>query len=171
GFYYSFRIIDPVIDKTNKEQVSVSLKLAVMKTSAPPVLVKRSGQSPAAPTSNDPVVVSIVTSPSKSPEEQIYLRWSTDFFITSHLVLAAGSGSNYSATIPAQPAGTAVQYCALTSTVDLAPFLTSGIIDSLTLATTGTFEVVSTAAAPTSSPALALTPIRTATAVDVPDNS
>ena len=134
GFYYSFRIIDPVIDNWNNQIVGVSLKLAVMKTSAPPVSVSRSGQTPIAPTSGDPVVVSIVTSQAKSPEERIYLRWSTDFFITSHLVQAAGSGVNYSATIPAQPAGTAVQYCITTSTVDLAPFVTSGKIDSLTLA-------------------------------------
>jgi arylsulfatase A-like enzyme len=136
GFYYSFRIIDPVIDNWNNQIVGVSLKLAVMKTSAPPVSVSRSGQTPIAPTSNDPVVVSIVTSHLKSAEERIYLRWSTDFFITSHLVQAAGSGINYSATIPAQPVGTAVQYCITTSTVDLSPFVRSGKIDSLTLAAT-----------------------------------
>ena len=134
GFYYSFRIMDPVIDNWNNQIVGVSLKLAVMKTSAPPVSVSRSGQTPIAPTSGDPVLVSILTSQPKSTEERIYVRWSTDFFITSHLVQAAGSGVNYSATIPAQPAGTAVQYCITTSTVDLAPFVTSGKIDSLTLA-------------------------------------
>jgi arylsulfatase A-like enzyme len=155
AFYYSFRILDPVIDKAERVhgglRVSDRLKVAVMKTSAPPVSVSRSGQIPTTPTSDDSVVVSIVTSQSKSVEERIYLRWSTDFFITSNLVEAVGSGVNYSASIPAQPAGTAVQYCIITSTVDLSPFLTSGKIDSRTLATSGIFKVV-TSGAPSTPP-------------------
>ena len=133
GFYYSFRLLDPT-------------QLAVMKTSAPPVSVSRSGQSPEDPTPDDPIVVSILTSQIKSVEELIYLRWSTDFFVTSHMIEATGSGMDYSATIPAQPAGTAVLYTIVTSTTDLSPFVTSGTIDSLTLATTGVFKVVPTLA-------------------------
>lgn len=136
GFYYSFRILDLL------RKVPTSLKLAVMKTSAPPLSVDRGGQTPGSPTSNDSVVVGIVTSQSKSPEERIYLRWSNDFFATSHLVQATGSGVNYSATIPAQPAATAVQYCLLTTTVDLTGVSASGIIDALTLATTNNFKYV-----------------------------
>jgi uncharacterized repeat protein (TIGR01451 family) len=134
GFYYSFRIIDPY------PKFGLSLQLAVMKTSAPPVSVSWSGQTPTTPTSDDPVIVSMVTSQPKSVEERIYLRWSTDFFITSNVVEATGSGVDYSATIPAQPAGTGVQYSIPTSTVDLSPFVTSGIIDALTLATTPTVK-------------------------------
>ena len=136
GFYYSFRVIDQT------PQSGDSLTLAVMKTSAPPVSVSQNGQTPPHPTFDDPVVVSILTSQPKSAEERIYLRWSTDFFITSQLVEADGSGINYSATIPAQPDGTAVQYSILTSTVDLSPFATSGKIDSLTLATTPIFKML-----------------------------
>jgi arylsulfatase A-like enzyme len=136
GFYYSFRILDPIAPPP------ISLTLAVMKTSAPPVSVSWGGQTPTTPTPDDPIVVSIVTSSPKSVEERIYLRWSTDFFITSHLVEAVGSGVNYSATIPAQPAETGVEYSIITSTVDLSPFVTSGIIDSLTLAASITFKVV-----------------------------
>jgi hypothetical protein len=136
GFYYSFRILDPIASPP------ISLTLAVMKTSAPPVSVSWGGQTPTTPTPDDPIVVSIVTSSPKSVEERIYLRWSTDFFITSHLVEAVGSGVNYSATIPAQPAETGVEYSIITSTVDLSPFVTSGIIDSLTLAASITFKVV-----------------------------
>ena len=113
GFYYSFRLLS--------WRSNANLIATVMKTSAPPASVSVSGQTPVAPTSNDPVVVGIVTSQAKSAEERIYLRWSTDTFITSHMVEAAGSGVNYQATIPAQQAGTAVQYCLATSTVDLAP--------------------------------------------------
>jgi hypothetical protein len=75
-------------------------------------------------------------------EERIYLRWSTDLFITSHLVEAEGSGVSYSATIPPQPAGTLVLYTIITSTADLSAYSTSGMIDSLILATTGVFNAV-----------------------------
>jgi len=139
GFYYSFRVLDPS-------------QLTVMKTSAPPVSVSRSGQSPETPTSDDPIIISILTSQLKSVEERIYLRWSTDFFITSNVVKAAGSGVNYSATIPPQSAGTAVQYCVLTSTTDLSPLVTSGAIDSMTLAVSGVFTFVTSGATPTPTP-------------------
>ncbi|TMP95377.1 MAG: hypothetical protein E6L08_01845, partial [Verrucomicrobia bacterium] len=62
GFYYSFRILN--------WRLNYSLTLSVMKTSAPPVSVSVVGQTPTAPTSNDPVFVSIVTSQPKSVEER-----------------------------------------------------------------------------------------------------
>ena len=142
GFYYSFRILD--------WRINNDLTIAVMKTSAPPVSVSVSGQTPATPTSNDAVVVSIVTSQPKSTQERIYLRWSTDTYITSHMVEAVGSGVNYSAVIPAQPAGTSVQYCVATSTVDLSQLTASGTIDFLILSTTSnTHFVVAPGATPT----------------------
>jgi len=136
GYYYSFRILDW------QSQVGSSMKVAVMKTSAPPVAVRLSGQTPTAPTSNDPVVVSISTSQPKSVEERVYLRWSTDMFVSSHVIEASGSGQNYAATIPAQQAGTGVQYSAVISTVDLTPAVASGAIDSLTLATSSVSHFV-----------------------------
>src|SRR5207247_10115311 len=129
GFYYSFRILNQKRDNDR------SAKLAVLKTSAAPVTVALAGQVPTAPSSDDATLVSIVTSQPKCIEERIYLRWSTDTFVTSNMVEATGSGVNYSATIPPQPAGTSVQYCITTSTVDLSSALASGIIDSLTLST------------------------------------
>src|SRR4029450_8886193 len=123
-------------------QGGAEMTLAVMKTSAPPVSVSRSGQTPAEPTPLDPITVSIATSQAKSVEERIYLRWSTDLFITSHLIEAEGSGVSYSATIPPQPAGTLLLYTIITSTADLSAYSTSGAIDSLILATTGVFNAV-----------------------------
>jgi arylsulfatase A-like enzyme len=128
GFYYSFRLLDYAGQRT------APMKLAVMKTSGPPVIVKPAGQTPAQPTSADPVIVSITASQPKSPEERIFLRWSTDFFITSHMVRATGSGINYAATIPAQASGTAVQYSIVTSTLDLSSAVASGVIDESALA-------------------------------------
>jgi len=136
GFYYSFRLLDPLIPSP------ASLNLAVMKTSAPPVSVSRIGQTPIVPRPGDPIVVTIATSQPKSSEERIYLRWTTDSFISSNLVQASGSGVSYSATIPAQPAGTFVQYSIVTSTVDFDPVLKSGEIDPLILATTGPFNAI-----------------------------
>src|SRR5262249_12775780 len=49
--YYSFRILDL------KNPVGVDMKLAVMKTSAPPVAPSRTSQIPANPTPRDPIMV------------------------------------------------------------------------------------------------------------------
>ena len=135
GYWYSFRII-------NHMHIDDPLTIAVMKTSAPPVTVGQIEQTPVTPAPDEPVVVSFLTNQVKSAEERIYLRWSTDFFITSHIVEATGSGMNYSATIPPQPAGTALQYRIVTSTTDLSSFVASGSIDSLTLSTSSTFKFV-----------------------------
>jgi hypothetical protein len=160
GYYYSFRILDWI------NQIGASMKLAVMKTSAPPTLVRLNGQTPTTPTSDDSVTIGILTNQPKSVEERIYLRWSTDFFVTSHIVEAAGSGLNYSAIIPAQPAGMGVQYCITTSTVDLSPFVTSGTIDSLTLSTSSNSHfVVAQGATPSPTPTPTATPTATPTPI------
>jgi arylsulfatase A-like enzyme len=134
--YYSFRILDL------KNPVGVKMNLAVMKTSAPPVTPSRTGQIPVNPTPRDPITVEIATSQPKSAEERIYLRWSTDSFITSQILEAVGSGTNYSATIPPQPKGTLVLYTIITSTADLTPYSTSAVIDPLILATTNVLNAV-----------------------------
>ena len=137
GFYYSFRAIKE-FDSNDR-----TLRLTTMKTSAPPITVSRMGQTPAQPTPNDAVTVQILTSQPKSPQERIYLRWSTDTFVTSHMIEAEGSGTNYSAQVPQQRAGTAVQYCITTSTSDLSQMSGSGAIDLLTLQTSAVFKFVS----------------------------
>lgn len=135
-YYYSFRLLDYA------DQAHANMELAVLRTSAPPVSVTRSGQTPEVPTSSQPVVVNIALSQPKSQQEHVYLRWSTDTFVTSHIVPATGSGVSYSDTIPAQPSGTAVQYSLLTSTADLSSAVYSGIIDPLTLSVTVNFKYV-----------------------------
>jgi arylsulfatase A-like enzyme len=135
-YYYSFRLLDFV------GQAHANMELAVLKTAAPPVSITWSGQTPAVPTASQPVVVDIALSHSKSPQEHVYLRWSTDTFVTSHIVPAAGSGINYSATIPGQPPGTAVQYSLLTSTADLSSAVYSSVIDPLALSVSVNFKYV-----------------------------
>ena len=55
GYYYSFRILDWI------NQIGASMKLAVMKTSAPPITVRLNGQTPTTPTSDDSVNIGILT--------------------------------------------------------------------------------------------------------------
>ena len=155
GFYYSFRLLAQIY------QGNSSRLLGVMKTAAPPVSVSLGAQTPTAPTANDSIVISIVTSQSPSPQEQIYLRWSTDTFLTSNMIVATpgGDGIHYSAVIPPQQAGTSVEYCITTSTVDLTQAATSGIIDSLTLSTSPhSHYVVAEGATPTATPTPAPSP-------------
>jgi hypothetical protein len=169
GFYYSFRILAQLYPATGG--VNPNRLLAVMKTSAPPVSVSLGGKTPSAPTSNDPVVVSIVASQLPSVQEQIYLRWSSDTFVTSHMVSAVpgGDGVSYSTTIPAQPAGTSVEYCITTSTVDLTQVSGAGIIDSLTLATSPhSHYVVTPGGTPTATPSPTATPTSPPTAAPPP---
>lgn len=132
--YYSFRVIDtatlPLTD----------MVLAVLRTSAPPVTVTRTEQIPKYPGPNTAITVKIATSQPVSPEERIFVRWSNDFFVTSHLAEATGSGTSYTATIPPQPAGISSLYSIVTSTIDLTPYTYSGVIDQLILAMNGVFN-------------------------------
>ena len=66
---------------------------------------------------DEAVVVSITTSANPSPEELIYLRYTTDSWTTSNLVDVNMIGSDGTATIIGQPEGTTVQYYAFSSTV------------------------------------------------------
>src|SRR5947207_14387670 len=64
-----------------------------------------------------------------------------------------------SATIQAQPAGTSIEYCITTSTVDLTQVSGAGMIDSLTLATSPhSHYVVAEGATPTATPTPAPSP-------------
>jgi GH15 family glucan-1,4-alpha-glucosidase len=126
GFYYSFRTLNPPTNAT--------ATLAVMKTSARPVSIIRTGQTPAVPRTNDTVTISIALGASKSPEENIFVRWTTNSFATSSFAQASGSGTSYTATIP--PTGTddiTVIYYILSSTVTPAGGLTGSNADALTL--------------------------------------
>lgn len=145
---YSFRVLDPLTDDAGPP----TLNLGVFKTSAPPVELSWSGQSPAAPTEADPTTVSFTTTQPPSPEEKLYVRWTTNTFTDSALVPAIGSGTTHSATIPPRPANTLVQYTIVSSTVDLTPYTKSGTIDALTLAVTVQYRFVPTAVSPTPTP-------------------
>jgi hypothetical protein len=143
GFYYSVRIIDT----DAQARPGVDMSLAFMKTSAPPVGITRTGQSPQSPAPGEPIVVSMATSLPKSPQERVYLRWSNDWFLTSNIIEAtpSGDGVSYSATIPSQPVATTCFYSVLTSTANLNGYTASGPINELTLAVNGIFKALVTA--------------------------
>ena len=61
-------------------------------------------------------VVTITLSGSKSTEEKVYIRYTTDGFATSKHVLATGSGTSYTAEIPLS---SSIEFYGLTTTVDL----------------------------------------------------
>ena len=131
-----------VVDTWGQPYPGIGNSLEVMKMSAPPVTISRTGQAPQYPTSSDPITVIITTNQVRSVEERVYLRWSNDWFITSHIIEASpgSDGVTYTATIPPQPDGNSCFYTVLTSTVDLTGYTGSGIIDDLTLAVNGIFK-------------------------------
>jgi hypothetical protein len=61
--------------------------------------------------------VNITLSAAKSTEEKVYLRYTTNNWSTSSFVLASGSGTAYTATIPGQGDETSVSYYVLTTTL------------------------------------------------------
>ncbi|NQU68542.1 MAG: T9SS type A sorting domain-containing protein [Candidatus Marinimicrobia bacterium] len=62
-----------------------------------------------------------------SPEEIIYLRYSTDEWATFHFLQMMGSGSERSATIPDYPIGTAIAYYVMSTTLS---FQTGNALDN-----------------------------------------
>jgi len=171
GFYYSVRLVDT----DAQARPGSNMSLSFMKTSASPVGITRTGQNPRNPKSNVPIVVSMATSQPKSPEERVYLRWSTDWFVTSNMIEATqgGDGVTYSATIPPRPPRTACYYTVLTSTADLNGHTTSADIDELALAVNGVFNVLPTptpAPTPTPTPTAIPTPTPTPTIVKQPED-
>jgi arylsulfatase A-like enzyme len=118
GSYYSFRCLD-----TKKPSVD-AVRVGVFRTTNAPVNVAL-----AAPSGH---TINVTLSAPKSSEERVYVRWSSDTFVTSHMIEAAGVGTQYSATIPTQ--AVPVQYTAVTSTADLSQLVYAGEIDGRTLA-------------------------------------
>ncbi|MEI6084660.1 MAG: TIM-barrel domain-containing protein [Verrucomicrobiota bacterium] len=126
GLVYSFRVLPPV--------ENASAKIAVMSTSNQPVAVAFSNISPAFPSSNETVTITITLSAPKSAQENIYVRYTTDNWASSQFVLATGAGTIYTAVLPAVPHGTLVKYYIMTTTATTGTGLNHSTADSLTLA-------------------------------------
>jgi hypothetical protein len=87
-------------------------------TSNDPVSVSRTGASYV----NGQVVISISSSATPSSGERVFVRYrvgTNNFTSSTSLVQATGSGTNWTATLPAQSCGSTIYYYVFTSTRDL----------------------------------------------------
>ncbi|MBU2556121.1 MAG: hypothetical protein KKF98_16850, partial [Bacteroidetes bacterium] len=87
-----------------------------METSAEPVAIT-SVSVPATVLPDEDVVIGVTTAAAPSPEELVYLRYTTTAWNTSEVLVVAMTGVNGVATIPGQPDNTTVDYYVFTSTV------------------------------------------------------
>lgn len=106
--YYTFTIAD-VADGTNSQGF-------VMETSASPISISSVSDNHGSGVSNTSITVSITLSGSKSAEENVYIRYSTDGWTNDNWVLATGSGASYSGDISLSGSGS-IAYYVLTTTL------------------------------------------------------
>lgn len=99
-----------------QDQGYAASKAIFMETSAAPVSIA-TVSTPASPEANTAVDITITTSAAPSPEEKVYLRYTTDSWTTSAALAVTMTGTTGTAQIPGQPEGTTVSYYALTSTI------------------------------------------------------
>lgn len=109
GSFYTFRL--------GGEPTWWDRPFVIMETPAAPVSILNAFDDSSV-SATGAVNVSIQLSSVKSTAESVWLRFATNAaFSPSFLVPASGSGTNFSATIPQQQAGTRVWYYVLTSTM------------------------------------------------------
>lgn len=96
----------------------INTQAVFMETTNAPVTISSTSQSPLAASVHptDPVDVTVNTSASLSPEEKVYIRYTTNSYASSTLLQVTMVGNSGTAQIPAQIDGTSVQYYAFTST-------------------------------------------------------
>lgn len=87
-----------------------------MRTSAEPVNIT-TVTGPVSQVANQPVQITITTNLPKSPEELLFIRFTTNNWATSTLVPVTITGTSGTATIPGQAAGITVMYYAFSTTV------------------------------------------------------
>lgn len=88
-----------------------------METTGDPVTISSVSVPAETPTPDDAVSITVTLSGTKSAEEKVYVRYTTDGWFSSDAVLASVTGASATAIIPAQVEGTVVSYYALTTTV------------------------------------------------------
>ena len=94
-----------------------SSRAIFMQTSAEPVSIVSVEQQPLIVTNLDAVTITAQFSTNPSPEERFYLRYSTNNWITGTTAPLTVSGLAGTATIPAQPNDTTVQYYIFSSVI------------------------------------------------------
>tara|TARA_R100000908_G_scaffold60755_1_gene38316 strand:- start:9799 stop:14193 length:4395 start_codon:yes stop_codon:yes gene_type:complete len=117
GFHYTFILDDNILNYDGYND----LEAAVFKTSASPVSITSvSGVPASVVTENQPVTINVELDKAKSPEEKIYLRYSTDSFATTAAIEITdfAGGTSGTAQIPGQPKNAAVEFYVLSTTID-----------------------------------------------------
>ncbi|HMP76858.1 MAG TPA: hypothetical protein PKE12_11255 [Kiritimatiellia bacterium] len=105
--HYTFNMADT--------EIGVNTTLLIMETTnAPVALVSQSNNAAGAGLGVVTAWVNLSAAPSSN--ERVWLRWTTNAFTSSTLVLASGSGASRSVAIPAQPANATVVYYWFSST-------------------------------------------------------
>lgn len=99
GSYYTFNITNNAAANNN---------MSVLETTYNPETITSVTQSPA--TVGGAVSPTITITTSAAPQANVYVRYSTDNFVTSNLVQASFVGATGTAVIPAQAAGLTVRY-------------------------------------------------------------
>ena len=94
----------------------VSTRAIFMVTSAAPVTIS-TVSVPASVLPSAPATIYVGLSGAKSPEENIFIRYSTDAWATSLVIPVTFTGSTGTGTIPGQTAGTVVSYYAFSTTL------------------------------------------------------
>lgn len=98
--------------------------MAILETSFTPISIDVLTATPSSGVSeNVPVSIEITTSAAPSSGEQVYLRYSTDNFVTSTLTQFSFSGSTGTAQIPGFVENTTVQYYVYSSNISEAQIL------------------------------------------------
>ncbi len=110
GKYYTYRL---------KNNGYASALGVVMETSAAPVTINAVSNPPSQPVSNnDAITITVYLSGSKSSEENVYLRYSTDNGSNwTNSSAISFSGSSGTVTIPKQAKGTTVKYFVFSTTL------------------------------------------------------
>lgn len=104
---------------TNWQDIGYSNTNAVwMETTNAPVTISSTSQLPLSGdvTPSDNVIVTVNTSASLSPQEKVYIRYTTNSYASSSLVEVSMIGNSGTAQIDAQVEGTTIQYYVFTST-------------------------------------------------------
>lgn len=108
GFFYTFRL--------GGESHFWDRSFVIMETAANPVTIPNVFDN-SGTASTGTVTATVQLSASKSAQESVWVRFSTNSFTTSLLLPTTGSSTNYTSSLPAQAAGARAYYYVLTSTM------------------------------------------------------
>jgi Ig-like domain CHU_C associated/Secretion system C-terminal sorting domain len=113
GNYYTFNIL---------KNASASNDMELLETNFNPTVISSVSQSPLAASviANSSVAVSITMASAPAVGEFVYLRYSTDAFVTSSIIQATFTGNVSTVNIPCRVAGTTVSYYVFSSNETLA---------------------------------------------------